>query len=545
VATLFSKTQTLLIQEKAAKLFGITRTLDELLGNCPMREEPSSLSWPSRIAELNKLLSDRCELVARAFPGVGLGYYDRTADAIVTYAPDELFGANVGRPAPPDHIGRRAMLERREIVGVGSMVRGDIMNCVRPIIREGEVFGFSWANETVEDIFSQMGRQTEELPADLGSIMGLAGILLEGSALLVSDGANATLTRDLKQFQETLRCFFKTIDVGMAVADLADRIIFQNGRLEELMAQGNLESATSFTELFVRLGAADLYSLFDVMAERGEEYLACDSPVVSPGGIELKLFLGLTGSNAMQGRAKVLLLEDLTKARQTENYRWRAGKLAAAGEIAAAVAHRMRNPLTIIKGAMELVPQKLNDPTFLVNMSQVASQELDGLNKTLESLLSLTKLSRTRFVDVDLTMLLKECVLLVAPYAENSQISIDERYALIPEIEADPQHLKQALIDLMVNAIQAMPGGGTLTVKTSHTLGSNLVEISVGDTGIGIDPKDQEQVFELFWSRNKEGTGLGLALVQRVVDEHQGFINLESKVGEGSIFRLTLPVHRY
>ncbi len=161
---LFQNVEADVMEEKANKLFGLTRILDSRLTTDFLSFlsilDPSNLldqdQKKEAIATLNKVLTPIADEIAAAFTGVGVGYYALCVDSIVAYAPSDQLGDKVGISIWPEHIGRRAMQERREIVGVGSMVRGDVLNTVRPLIRGNKVIGFVWANETVEDIYRQL-----------------------------------------------------------------------------------------------------------------------------------------------------------------------------------------------------------------------------------------------------------------------------------------------------------------------------------------------------------------------------------------------------
>ena len=112
----------------------------------------------------------------------------------------------------------------------------------------------------------------------------------------------------------------------------------------------------------------------------------------------------------------------------------------------------------------------------------------------------------------------------------------------VPDVMADPEHLIQAFMNLFLNGIQAMPQGGTLKVKAQWVPGSKYITISVEDTGIGMPPEHIPRIFDMFFTTRKGGTGLGLPLVQRIIYEHQGFLEVDSALGKGSCFWIRLPV---
>lgn len=246
---LFRKAEAALLEEKANKLFGLARLLDtrltsDLLALLDQSQRFTEVEKPKAIAALSRALTPIADEIASAFPGVGLGYYALCVDSIVAYAPSSQFGDKVGISVWPEHIGRRAMREKREIVGVGSMVRGDIMNCVRPLIRGERVIGFVWANEAVEDIYRQLQQSEESLffsGGQLEALLALTWLLVLSARQLghirkfldqETAGESYSTSRGLIDaflgMQRYLEMFLNTVNSGLVVLNHEGRIVFSN-----------------------------------------------------------------------------------------------------------------------------------------------------------------------------------------------------------------------------------------------------------------------------------------------------------------------------
>lgn len=596
---LFQKAEAALLEEKGDKLFGIARLLDaQLSGTFADIYRAAGLSAEApraeRLAALNRSLTPFCDTLAACFPGVGVGYYAADLDCIVCYGPSAEYGHTVGITPGPDHIGRRAMAHGREVVGVGSMVRGDIMNCVRPLLRDGRAIGFVWANETVEGIYQQTAERGRKIffSPDIEPLLGLTGLMISASNSLFESRRLAALARAaaaaagegaggrdggaggnadgggdggvssggmsgdgglIRRFEDFgayvdrigryLRLFLHSLAIGTLVADPAGRVVFASRWLERRagVAVASLHGL-SLSEAAARLG------LGDVAARIGGEgghfgvsggQMACGDGTT----IEVTVIWSRLHGEGSEPTGTVVLIEDLERAKGEEERLRRSERLAAVGELAASIAHEIRNPLTILNGSFQLLPQRLDDPQFLSDFARIAGAELARVNSTVEALLSFARFATPRMAPVDLGEVLRRTADLMRAYAERHRVVIAEHYAAdLPTVRGDSEHLQQAFLNLLLNAIQAMPDGGTLTLKTAHAPGSHLVTATVADTGCGIRPEDRERVFNVFYSTKPGGTGLGLPLVHRIIDEHGGFIEFDSAPGEGTTFVVSLPV---
>ncbi|MFQ5461950.1 MAG: PAS domain-containing sensor histidine kinase [Phycisphaerae bacterium] len=226
--------------------------------------------------------------------------------------------------------------------------------------------------------------------------------------------------------------------------------------------------------------------------------------------------------------------------------------VAEMAELAGGLAHELRNPLSTMMINLKLLAEDLSDSDArLVDVRRRALIKVDRLSreaKRLQSLfdefLRLAGPCRLNLVSVDVNRVVRELVEFVKPMATNAGIPI--------EFEHDPGSLdcwidvnliRQALLNLLINAQQAMPDGGTLTIKTIGT--PDHISIQVKDTGVGISAKDQERIMRPFVSTKPDGNGLGLSITRRVVQEHGGELTLQSKLGQGTTATLSIPRKPY
>ena len=210
------------------------------------------------------------------------------------------------------------------------------------------------------------------------------------------------------------------------------------------------------------------------------------------------------------------------------------------GELTAGVAHEVRNPLGVIRASVQLLEDAKGDPERIHEAAEVIKQEIDRLDRVIKALLDFGRPSKPTLVHTDLNEVLQDIVLFTNRFAKQSNVHIVEKLdSELPAVHGDPDQLKQVFLNLVTNAVQAMDKtGGTITIETRGA--GEYVEVSVSDNGPGIAVGDLPKVFDPFFTKRAEGTGLGLTIVHRIIDEHEGHIEVESGPG-GTVFNVTLP----
>ncbi|MDD4179425.1 MAG: ATP-binding protein [Candidatus Margulisbacteria bacterium] len=221
-----------------------------------------------------------------------------------------------------------------------------------------------------------------------------------------------------------------------------------------------------------------------------------------------------------------------------------ADKLAALGTIAAGMAHEIKNPLASIKGLTQVLPENLDDKEFISKYTEIVPRQLDRINRIVEDLLDFGQPKQLSMAEVSASKLLEDVLRLVDNQCRKAEIEVVKEFAPVPAILADGEKLSQAFINIVLNAIQAMAGGGTLKLKIKNAKVKNdeFIIIEVSDTGAGIQPERLPKIFDPFYTTKEKGTGMGLAVTYRIIKEHGGTIEVESAAGKGTIFKLCLPI---
>ncbi len=246
----------------------------------------------------------------------------------------------------------------------------------------------------------------------------------------------------------------------------------------------------------------------------------------------------LTEGGAMVGW--LFMLRDLSQVKQLQDEIRKADRMAAIGHLAAGVAHEVRNPLSSIKGYATYFGSLFAEGSDNRKAAEVMTSEVDRLNRVISELLEMARPADIKRKKTGIGMLLESSLRLVKQEAEGAGVKIIiEEAPDIGSVCIDPDRLTQALINLYVNAIQAMPGGGEL--KVSACMREDNLLLRVGDTGAGLPEGGLSQIFNPYFTTKKTGTGLGLAIVQKIVEAHDGTIEVESTGPGGTIFLLTIP----
>jgi two-component system sensor histidine kinase AtoS len=564
-----------LIEEKQAKLFGLAKVLDIHLAQgfdsllSEYRGKPDDNS--GKIRFLNAKLRDFTDIIAAANPGVGVGYYSRTLNAIITYGPSNEYNDKVGMPIPPHHPGWKVMNTGLPLVESGALVRGHIMNAMWPIARGGKVHGYIWANEFTDAIEQQTKSMDNALVAvtSIGLILSLVlSIIIAGSLTRNVD----TIKQGLKNMQYDLKDPIRPLqgemgEIVLAINKMAKALVDARSMNENILlsiadavitvdvngivTSVNPAAQQMFGSTRTEMVGRHYESLFDEEAnfsslliqtlKSGKENIGVSVDVPLR---DKMLHVSSTTSQLRDGRDNIIgavaVIKDISETKQLLRQIMRADRLAALGELIAGVAHDIRNPLTSIRGFMQYL-QKSTDPADWREYGPLIIREVDGLNRIISELLEFAKPYPPKYGLVQVNDLIHEMLMLVQKRADAQSIRIELRLdPSLPCIEADGEQLKQVLLNLIINACQAIPERGTITVSTG-TESSDFIFACVTDSGIGITPANLDRVYDPFFSTKPAGTGLGLAVVQRILNGHQGRIEITSEPGTGTDVKISLP----
>lgn len=215
-----------------------------------------------------------------------------------------------------------------------------------------------------------------------------------------------------------------------------------------------------------------------------------------------------------------------------------AERFSTAGKMSASFAHEIRNPLSSIRMLIQLLGRRI--PAESEKYVEAVQQEVERLNVIVDGLLDFARPTAPVFEEVEPSQVVDEVLRIMEANLRHHQIEIHRDYEPTPAIQADTAKLKQVFMNLVLNAMQAMHGGGTLSLRV-HAANGN-VRIEVADSGVGMTVDQQARLFEPFFTTKERGTGLGLTNVQRLVEEHSGGIQMQSEVDVGTVVTIEIPL---
>ncbi len=274
----------------------------------------------------------------------------------------------------------------------------------------------------------------------------------------------------------------------------------------------------------------------DLISKRREQVV-----YTTPSG--KKSTLGFSTSklrdNLNKTQRYIIIFQDLTDVIELEDRVKDSEKLALLGQLAAGLAHELRNPLSAISGAVEIISKDVVKSEDNERLIKVASQEIERLNLLVEDFLILTVPVQSFSTAVDLGVLISDTVDSFSKTMRRKDLNIVTDLESATYVLADSYRIKQAIWNLLLNCMDALPTGGTVTIRT-RVEGDNI-QIELADDGMGISNKVISKVFDPFFTTKQVGTGLGLAIVQKVVEGYNGKINIMSSEGKGTTLIITFP----
>ncbi len=400
-----------------------------------------------------------------------------------------------------------------------------------------------WFGTTFEDSSGQLKRQlTIALSGIIALVATVAVVLLWNHSLKTKvEQATGAVTRKNELLAKNSRekdLIIESIQSAIVSFD-RDRIVTTaNGYAKELLGIVDL-SGYSFYELKL-----EEYFEGDIFKElkRGGYYrnrFELRSPKLGVRNIDLS-FYPIEGPLEVEGY--LLFMHDYTEDKRLQDDLKQKDKLAALGQLSAGIAHELRNPLTGIKTYIDLLPQKIGNAEFRENLIRIVPSEITRLDSLVSMLLDYSRPRRIDRRAVSLQKTLKEMLPLLSGDLQDKQIHL-----VMPDSEVvlhvDPSHLKQILINILKNSMDAVPVHGQIVIRAWEEDDTGSIEIE--DNGSGMDPDTLKRIFEPFFSQKVSGTGIGLAVTHQLVLENGGRIWAESVEGKGTQFRLTFHTVGY
>jgi len=242
----------------------------------------------------------------------------------------------------------------------------------------------------------------------------------------------------------------------------------------------------------------------------------------------------------------VVIFEDVTNEVQMKEEVERVSKLAETGQLAANIAHELRNPLSSIKGAAQLLRRGLPEDVVAEHgeFLDMIVQEVNGLDRIATEFLEFSRVTPPEMRPVAVNAVLGRMLQFMSAYLADQEVRVVQDFgADLPELSLDRPQIEQVIKNVVINAVQAMPHGGTLSVTTRLQALADLVEVDFTDTGVGIPAGKLDKICAPFFTTKTKGTGLGLAIVRKIIETHGGRLLIRSAPGEGSTFTMQIPVH--
>ncbi|MFC1820014.1 ATP-binding protein [Thermodesulfobacteriota bacterium] len=330
------------------------------------------------------------------------------------------------------------------------------------------------------------------------------------------------------------------LPVGLIATDREDRITFINNTAEKITGFKLEKERGKDSNKVLPPG---LCGLKEYLAQ-GKTILEHEMECAFSDQTSVPLSLSATSIINEEGNlvGNVLLMRDLAEVRRLQEEIRRKEKLAALGSLAAGVAHEIRNPLSSIKGLASYFGSKFAEGSDDRQTAGVMVREVDRLDRVISELLYFARPSELNLKLTDINDVLEHTVRLAQQDAKTKNIEIEwSENRNLPRVLLDPDRFSQCLLNLYLNAIQAMDEGGVLSVKSLLSFNEDI-KIEIADTGKGMNPDEIKKIFDPYFTTKSSGTGLGLAIVHKIIEAHQGRIDVKSTPGKGTVFSVFIPL---
>ncbi|MCG6918111.1 MAG: PAS domain S-box protein [Deltaproteobacteria bacterium] len=332
----------------------------------------------------------------------------------------------------------------------------------------------------------------------------------------------------------------ENLPMGLIATDEDGKVATYNQTAEAILG---ISSAKALAGSAANILPQELWQLTERLENKGtvvEEELECQTP--SGTGVPLRVSGAVLHGEDGGFLGYVFIFRDLVEVRRLQQEVERSKRLASLGSLAAGVAHEIRNPLSSVKGFATYFREKLKDSPQDRDTATTMIQEVERLDRVIGQLLEFARPSTLKIKPVRLNDLIQHSLKLIEGDARSKGIKVEVAIPHdLPDVPMDGDRINQVLLNLYLNGLQAMGGGGVLQVKVSRDDTRKLTEITVSDNGRGIETADQERIFDPYFTTKSDGTGLGLAIVHKILDAHGGSIKVRSQRGAGTTVTVSLP----
>jgi len=379
---------------------------------------------------------------------------------------------------------------------------------------------------------------------------GAPGAPLPGRSRTRTNRTKADLAAALEELRSYHEDLLSSLQDGVIILDSDSRIVSVNQAAEELMGLSRSQVAGRLlNEVFPP--PSPLAALTAKTVAMNRTHADFDARMHRADGTQLtvSMVVSLVSDPTGENRGVVLVLRDLSRVRDMEEQLRRSDRLTALGVLAAGVAHEVRNPLVGIRAAAQLMEGEPGFPPTLREFTGIIIREVDRLNRIVGELLTFAGQRPLQREPCNVNQIVEEALRLLESALQGGRVGVVRRYdPEVPAVAGAPDRLLQVFLNLIRNGLEAMASGGELTVRTrfervAPQCGGRAAAVAeVSDRGPGIPPEVEQQLFNPFFTTKDGGTGLGLPISVRIVEEHGGTIEVQSRVGEGTTFRVLLPL---
>ena len=377
----------------------------------------------------------------------------------------------------------------------------------------------------------------------LESLASYIGIALQNASLYARLEDKIAEFERLKEFNENI---VESINVGIFAIDLDDRIESWNAQMEAMYALSRAEAIGQTLRAVFPLEFIE--ALEGLRSDQGVHHLYKFRLTTRAGELRTtNIAIAPLLSRNFVPVGRIILVDDITERVTLESQLAQADKLSSIGLLAAGVAHEINTPLAVISSYAQMLAKQLRgDPRLGTVLDKITQQSFRAA-EIANGLLNFSRTSTTEFRSTDLNQVIRDTLSLLEHQFKTAQILVDlDLTDELPAIHGNPGKLQQVFLNLLLNAKEAMPGGGRLRVAT---LVNGHVEALVSDSGSGIAPEHLKRIYDPFFTTktkpgDKRGTGLGLAVSYGIIQEHAGKIHVESAIGNGTTFHLEFPLLR-
>ncbi|GEM_PF-545510 len=563
-----------LVENQKAKLLRAVDELDLSTGESfnDILKKHGALNEPKaeKVRVLNNQLKTHIAEIMTRYPGVEVGFYSSELDVMLDGS--ENYEENFSRRRKSAF--EKTINQQEPMVQTFGRSVGGILEAYKPLYRHSQLQGVIWATENLSNTnyykkFKQV-EQTSYAIIIMGIVFGLGSSLVlmqkfvkyvdqikkglqtlqfdlkktlppaPGELGEISKAINRLAIRlsDVHKYNEIM---LATIDDGLLVVDSRGKVVIANSAATRILGLLPDSLEKKYTDIFP--ADSPFPSLLARTIEEHRQFKDVKVKWVSPSRktLELLASTAVLMDSKQEIIGTVLCCRDVTERMRLEERVYRQERLAALGKLVAGVAHEIRNPLTSISCYIQLWQRHNNpSPRSLATMQQ----EVTRLDTLVNQLLYFAKPAEAKFSTQNLNQLVEKVLQFFTELYPGKYTIIKSLAVNLPPAWIDPEQIERVLMNLIFNAIQAMPDGGRLEVKTVYDAVTGAITTTVSDSGCGIAPEALSHLFDPFYSTKPKGTGLGLAIAYEIIRAHGGNIEVESKPGQGTTFRFFVQTSR-